>query len=115
MRSPASSARLVSCLRKHSAIAIPGSLELLVEIACRAGDVDSAGNAALTVLDALHDARRLAALGTVRALGRVHYLLAICGLCNLRHDSPLTPQNLIPARNFGPRLCGLNPATLPIN
>ena len=41
-------------------------------------DVDSAGNVALAVFHPLHDARRLAALGAIRALGGVHDLLAIC-------------------------------------
>jgi hypothetical protein len=40
-------------------------LELFVKIAGRAGDVDSAGDAALTVFDPLHDAGGFAALGTV--------------------------------------------------
>ena len=40
-------------------------LELFEKLACRAGDVDSAGDAALAVFDALHDAGGFAALGTV--------------------------------------------------
>ena len=40
-------------------------LKLFVEVACRAGDIHSAGDAALTVFDPLHDAGGFAALGTV--------------------------------------------------
>jgi hypothetical protein len=60
-------------------------LELLVEIAHRARDVDSAGDAALAVLHALDDARRLAALGTVGRLRRVHYLLTVTCFGNFGH------------------------------
>lgn len=41
-------------------------LKLFVEIARRAGDIDSSRHAALAVLDALYDARGFAAFGTVR-------------------------------------------------
>ena len=67
------------------------SLELFVEIAHRARDIDSARNAAFTVLDALDDARGFLALGTVRRLRRVHHLLAIASFGNFGHgwgDSP---------------------------
>ena len=62
-------------------------LELLEEIAGRAGDVDSAGNATLAVLDALDDARGFGALGAICGLGGVHDLLAVACLCNLGHGS----------------------------
>src|ERR1700739_2123406 len=78
--------RIACCFGK----ARPGSpgktLQLLVELACRAGDVHSARNVALAVLHALHHARRLAALGAVCTLAGIHYLLAICGLCDFRHS-----------------------------
>jgi hypothetical protein len=62
-------------------------LELLEEIACRAGDVHSAWRAALTVLDTLHDAGRFGALGTIRALVSIHDLLTVAGLGNFRHNA----------------------------
>jgi len=59
-------------------------LKFFVEIAYRARDVDSAGDAALAVFNALDDARRLTALGNSWSTFVVsHYLLAITGLCNL--------------------------------
>jgi len=61
------------------------SLQLLVKLAGRAGDENPAGDVAFAVLHALHDAGRLAALGTVGALGCVHHFFAIRGLCNLGH------------------------------
>src|ERR1017187_6106959 len=67
-------------------------LELLVEVARRAGNIDPARYAALAVLHALDDARRLAALGTIRALAGVHHLLTVrrfCDLCAYRHGSSL--------------------------
>jgi hypothetical protein len=60
-------------------------LELLVEFAGRAGDEYSAGDVALAVLHALHDARRLTALWTIRRFRGVHDLLTICCLCDLCH------------------------------
>jgi hypothetical protein len=60
-------------------------LQLLVEIARRAGDENPAGDAALAVFDPLYDAGGLATLGAVGALGCVHYFLAVCGLSNLGH------------------------------
>ena len=62
-------------------------LKFFVEVADRARDVDAAGDAALAVLYALDDARRLAALGTVGRLRRVHYLLAVTCFGNLGHRS----------------------------
>src|SRR5271165_3167173 len=67
-------------------------LEPFVEFASGAGDVDSAGNAALAVLYPLDDAGGLAALRAVGALGGVHYFLTVCGLRNLGHDG-LSPHN----------------------
>ena len=60
-------------------------LELLEEFAGRAGDVDSARDAALAVLDALYDAGGLGALGAIGALLGIHDLLAVTGLGDLCH------------------------------
>ena len=60
-------------------------LELFEEVASRAGNVDSAGNTALAVLDALDDAGGLGALGTIGALLGVHDLLAVTGFGDLCH------------------------------
>jgi len=59
--------------------------ELLVEFAGGAGDENAARDAAFAVFDPLNDAGGLAALGAIRALGGVHYLLAVCCLGNLGH------------------------------
>src|SRR6185437_6066094 len=61
-------------------------LELLVELASGAGDVHSARHAAFPILDALHNACRLGALGTIRALGGVHLFFTIARFRNLCHD-----------------------------
>ena len=58
-------------------------LKFLEEFTPRARDVNPAGNAALAVLDALHDASGLATLGAIGALGGVHDLLAVSCLCDL--------------------------------
>jgi hypothetical protein len=58
-------------------------LELLEELTRRARNIDSARHAPLTVLHALDDSRRFAALRTIRALAGIHHLLAICRFCNL--------------------------------
>lgn len=60
-------------------------LQLLVEVASGAGDEDAAGDAALAVFDALHDAGGLAALGAVGAFGGVHDLLAVSSFGDLGH------------------------------
>jgi hypothetical protein len=60
-------------------------LELLVEFAGGAGDEDSTRDAALTVFYPLYNARWLATLGAVSALGRVHYLFAISCFGNFCH------------------------------
>ena len=64
---------------------VQSPLQLFVKLAGRAGDENSAGNVALTVLHTLHDPGGLATLRTVGALGRIHYLLAITCFSNLRH------------------------------
>src|ERR1700679_1101608 len=69
-------------------------LELFEELADRAGDVDSAGDAALAVLDALDDAGGLGALGTIGALLCIHDLLAVAGLGNLCHCDDLPGANV---------------------
>jgi hypothetical protein len=63
-------------------------LELFVKFAGRARNENSAGDITLAVFHALHDASRLAALGAVGTLGRVHHFLAVCGLGDLCHGSP---------------------------
>jgi hypothetical protein len=62
-------------------------LEFFEEIARRAGDIDSAGSATLTVLDALDDAGGFGALRAIGALVGVHDLLTVAGLGNLRHNA----------------------------
>jgi hypothetical protein len=62
-------------------------LELLVEVAGGAGNVDAAGDAAFAVLDALDDAGGLLALGAIGALGGVHHLVTACNFGNLSHGS----------------------------
>jgi hypothetical protein len=62
-------------------------LELFEEIAGRAGDVNSARNAALTILDALDDAGGFGALRAIRALIGIHDLLAVACLGNLCHNA----------------------------
>jgi hypothetical protein len=67
-------------------------LKFFVEFAGRARDIDSAGSAALAVLDALDDAGGFRALGAIGGLGRIHYLFAVAGFCNFSHGlggSPL--------------------------
>jgi hypothetical protein len=60
-------------------------LELLEEVAGRAGDINAAGDIALAVLDALYDAGGLGALGAVGALLGIHDLLAVTGFGDLCH------------------------------
>ena len=60
-------------------------LQLFVEFARGAGNVDAAGSVAFPVFYALYNARRLAALGAIRALGRVHNLLTISRFGDLGH------------------------------
>lgn len=62
-----------------------GGLQLLVELAAGARNVDSAGDIALAVFDPLHNPGRFAALRAIRALGGVHYFLAISRLGDLGH------------------------------
>lgn len=65
------------------------SLQLLKKLATGAGNKDPARNVALAVLHALHNARRLAALGAIRALGGVHHFLAICCFGYLGHGTDI--------------------------
>src|ERR1700751_5116964 len=60
-------------------------LQLFVELACGAGDENSAGDATFSVFYAFHDAGGLAALRAVGALGGVHDLLAVSSLGDLGH------------------------------
>jgi hypothetical protein len=62
-------------------------LQFLEKIARRAGDVNSARSAALTILHALDDAGGFGALGTVGALVGIHNLLTVAGFGNLRHNA----------------------------
>src|SRR5690348_9639952 len=52
-------------------------LQLLKKLASRARNKNPARHVPLAILHPLHDPRRLAALGTIRALRCVHHLLAI--------------------------------------
>src|SRR5579884_839232 len=72
----------------------PGHLQFLVKITSRARNINPARNAPLAVFDALYDAGRFAALRTVRALGRVHYLLAVCCLGDFSHGNSVSSKNL---------------------
>src|SRR5579872_1578109 len=63
-------------------------LQFLVEFAARAGNKNAPGGAAFAVFHSLHDSRRLAAFRAIGALRRVHNLLTVCSLCDLRHVSP---------------------------
>jgi hypothetical protein len=60
------------------------ALQLLVKRASRTRNINPARYVALAVLHALDDPRRLAALGTIRALARVHHLLTVRRFCDLR-------------------------------
>lgn len=62
------------------------NLQLLVEVASGAGDVNAAGNSALPILYPLHNSGGLAAFGTIGALGRIH-LGTVSGFGNLGHSS----------------------------
>lgn len=64
-------------------------LETFEKVASGARDVHAAGDAAVTIFDALYDASRLGALGAIGALGGVHHLLTICCLGNLCHGNLL--------------------------
>ena len=70
----------------RAAVAREGAaLQLLVKIASGTGNVNPTGRTALAVFHALHDAGWLRALGTIRALGGIHFLLAVAGFGNLGH------------------------------
>jgi hypothetical protein len=72
--------------RSFQAKTINSALELLVELASGAGDVHSARHAAFSIFDTLHNASRLGALGTIRALGGVHLFFTVARFRNLCHD-----------------------------
>jgi hypothetical protein len=61
------------------------ALELFVELASGAGDVHAARHAAFPILNTLHNAGRLGALGTIRALGGIHFLFTVARFRNLCH------------------------------
>ena len=63
------------------------SLELFEEVACRAGDINSARRTTLTILDALDDAGGFGTLWAIGALVGIHDLLTVAGLGNLRHNA----------------------------
>src|SRR5215469_18710686 len=72
-------------------------LQLLEELAGGARDVNAARDAAFPVFHALDDARRLAALGAIRALGGIHDLFAVGGFRDLGtycHDESLLLSNV---------------------
>jgi hypothetical protein len=59
------------------------SLELLEELTRRARNINPAGDVAFAIFHPLHNARGLAALGAIRALGSVHDLLTVSCFCDL--------------------------------
>jgi hypothetical protein len=61
------------------------ALELFVELASGAGDIHPARHAAFPILNTLHNAGRLGALGTIRALGGIHFLFTVARFRNLCH------------------------------
>ena len=65
----------------------PQLLELLVKLAGRARDINTAGNIPFAIFHALYDAGGFAALGTVRALGGIHHFFAIRRFGDLSHGS----------------------------
>ena len=87
-------------------------LELFVEIASGTRDINSAWNPALAVLHALDDARRLAALGTVGRLRRVHYLLAVTCFRYLGHRSGVSPSGVVSAHTRKLAARGFNGAVI---
>ena len=81
------------------------SSEFLEELACRARDVNPARDAAFAVFHPLNNARGLAALGTIRALGGVHDLLAVRCLCDLGaycHEESPDVSNMCAALRVSP-------------
>ena len=60
-------------------------LQLFAKFAGGAGNENSAGDAPLAIFDALHDTCGLPTLGTVGALGGVHYFFAVCGFGDFGH------------------------------
>lgn len=61
------------------------ALELFVELASGARDVHPARHAAFPILNTLHNAGRLGALGTIRALGGIYFLFTVARFRNLCH------------------------------
>jgi hypothetical protein len=59
--------------------------KLFVEVAGRAGDVNSSGNSAFPILYSFHNASCFIAFGTFNALGSVHHLGTIGGFGYFRH------------------------------
>src|SRR5665213_847359 len=82
------------------------ALQLLEKIARGARNVDAAGDVALAVLDALHDAGGLGALGTIGALLGIHDLLAVAGLGNLRHCCKSPSCKCVAALSCARIFCG---------
>jgi hypothetical protein len=75
-------------LSRHSFVKIHvRRLQLLVKVARRARNINSARNPALPILHPLHNPGRLRALRTIRALVRIHDLCPVACLCNLCHLS----------------------------
>ena len=70
-------------------------LQLLVELAAGARNIDAAGDVALAVFYPLHNPGGLAALGAIRALGGIHYFLAISRLGDLGHYFLLNGKYLL--------------------
>jgi hypothetical protein len=72
-------------------------LKFLVEVARRAGDIDSSRYAALAVFHSLDDARRFAAFRAVGGLRRVHCFLAITSFGNFGHGLGVSPLKIVSA------------------
>ena len=70
-------------------------LQLLEEFTTRAGNIDSAGHAALAIFHALHDAGLLAAFGTCGRFRGIHDLFPVGCLCNFRHS--ISPDRNVPS------------------
>jgi len=81
-----------------------GELEFFVKIAGRAGDVNSAGHSALTILHSLDDTGRFGALRAIRALVGIHDLLTVAGLGNLCHNLALPRYECFGSRAEYPML-----------
>lgn len=85
-------------------------LEFFEEFASRTRNVNSAGNTALTVFHSLHNARCLAALGTIRTLAGVHNLFSIrcfSYFCSNCHSSLLLISMCSSIRKSRPIVYGI--------